>query len=288
MPWNKPGKSPDFDKLIDASDWREVSTEVDLEKAIARKERAQEIINEISDAHHPFDLSTGTHRQAEQAAQLLASSFSGLDTIAREASLSERATQHIDKARRLIPSMLETIAFFWSMVSIILKELELSPHVEQAMLQHLIPAYYLYIAAGKAPVPKRRAILAVAEKLLAPLRAPDGPFASLDKEQVQQLESVAKECAGLFQRSSSCVEGRNGHLSLRHHSQHNISHWKLQALTVVHNFGVKRPDGTTAAERFFGNKPRSLFKYLLDQIDLPARPAKRRSQPIPQLQLLVA
>ena len=286
--WNKPGKSPGFDKQIDASDWREVVTEVDLEKAIARKDRAQAILNEISDAYHPFDLTTGTHRQTEQAAQLLASSFSGLDMIAREASLSDRAVQHIDKARRLIPSMLETIAFFWSMVSITLKELELSPHIEQVMLQHLIPAYYLHIAASKVPLPKRRTILAVVEKLLVPLRASDGPFASLDKEQVQHLESVAKECAGFFQRSSSCVEGRNGHLSLRHHSQHNISHRKLQALTVVHNFVVERPDGTTAAERFFGNKPKSLFKHLLDRIDLPARPAKRRSQPVSQPWLLAA
>ena len=263
-------------------------TEVDLEKAIARKDRAQAILNEISDAYHPFDLTTGTHRQTEQAAQLLASSFSGLDMIAREASLSDRAVQHIDKARRLIPSMLETIAFFWSMVSITLKELELSPHIEQVMLQHLIPAYYLHIAASKVPLPKRQTILAVVEKLLVPLRASDGPFASLDKEQVQHLESVAKECAGFFQRSSSCVEGRNGHLSLRHHSQHNISHRKLQALTVVHNFVVERPDGTTAAERFFGNKPKSLFKHLLDRIDLPARPAKRRSQPVSQPWLLAA
>jgi hypothetical protein len=36
----------------------------------------------------------------------------------------------------------------------------------------------------------------------------------------------------------------------------------------VHNYYVKRSDGATAAERFFGAKPRELFEYLLDRLDL--------------------
>ena len=156
------------------------------------------------------------------------------------------------------------------------------------MLHNLIPAYYLQIVSGKISRPRRQAILSVSEKLLAPLRKLDGPFASLEKKQVRHLEVVARECAGFFQRSSSCVEGRNGHLSLRHHNQHNISHQKLRALTVVHNFGVKRSDGTTAAERFFGHKPKDLFEHLLGRINLPARPAKRRSQPFSRPWLIAA
>jgi hypothetical protein len=42
---------------------------------------------------------------------------------------------------------------------------------------------------------------------------------------------------------------------------------------------VKRSDGTTAAERFFGKKPTDLFEYLVDRLDLPGRPAQKRSQP---------
>jgi hypothetical protein len=43
-------------------------------------------------------------------------------------------------------------------------------------------------------------------------------------------------CVQTFQRSSSCVEGRNGQLALRHHSFHRLSPRKLQALTTIHNF----------------------------------------------------
>ena len=185
--------------------------------------------------------------------------------------------------------MLETISFFWSMVSTSLKDLSISLNVENAMRQNLIPAYYLQYAAGKAKTAERRhAIQAVIEKLLVPLHEPDSPFSILNEDQVRHLELIAKECAGFFQRSSSCVEGRNGQLSLRHHNQHSIGPRKLQALTVVHNFFITRSDGTTAAERFFGTKPRVLFDYLLDNIDLPARPARSRCRPVLKSLLAIA
>jgi hypothetical protein len=85
----------------------------------------------------------------------------------------------------------------------------------------------------------------------------------------------AKACAGFFQRSSSCVEGRNAQLSLHHHGMHRLSDRKLKSLTVIHNFYLKRPDGTTAAERFFENNPINMFEWLLEKMDLPPRPRSK-------------
>lgn len=284
-----PGRPPDFNNRIQIAREKEDVAKQAVETAITRKERAKEILLEIGDAYHPFDLVTGAPRQTEYVEKRLEKHFSDLDQIAREASLSERSIQQIDKARRLVPSMLETIIFFWSMVLTSLQDLSLPLDVEHAMRQNLIPAYYLQYAAGKAKTAEQRqTIQAVIEKLLAPLRAPDGPFSVLDEDQVRRLELVAKECAGFFQRSSSCVEGRNGQLSLRHHNQHRIGPRKLQALTVVHNFFITRSDGTTAAERFFGIKPKALFNHLLDKIDLPARPARCRNRPPSKSLLAIA
>ena len=67
-----------------------------------------------------------------------------------------------------------------------------------------------------------------------------------------------EECAGWLVRGSSCVEGRNGQLELRHHSLHRLSPRKLGVLTVMHNYWLKRADGTTAAERFFGGNTSGL------------------------------
>ena len=126
---------------------------------------------------------------------------------------------------------------------------------------------------------QKHRLRSLSEDLLAPLKARDGPFCNLDQEDKRLIEQVAEECAQLFQRSSSCVEGRNGQLALRHHSMHRISNRKLAALTTVHNYFVKRSDGTTAAERFFGAKPRDLFEWLLERVNIPGRPAQKRSQP---------
>ena len=40
----------------------------------------------------------------------------------------------------------------------------------------------------------------------------------------------------------------------------------------LHNFFIQRPDGTTAAHRFFGTPSRNLFEWLLNRLPLPARP----------------
>ena len=97
----------------------------------------------------------------------------------------------------------------------------------------------------------------------------------LPKEEREQLETAAKTAANYFQRSSSCVEGRNGYLSLRHDGLHKFSDRKLGAMTVIHNDYIKRADGTTAADRFFEKKGWDLFEYLLKKMPYPGRSGKR-------------
>src|SRR3989442_1504451 len=76
--------------------------------------------------------------------------------------------------------------------------------------------------------------------------------------QQAQLQHTAQRLAEVFQRSSSHVEGRNGYLSLRNHQLRGLDHPRKRAwLTAMHNFFLTRADGTTAAERFFGQQPRT-------------------------------
>ena len=75
-----------------------------------------------------------------------------------------------------------------------------------------------------------------------------------------------------YQRSSSCVEGRNGVISFKHHQLHDMSERKRGVMTAIHNFFNLRKDKKTAAERFFENKPADLFQKVLDSISIPARP----------------
>jgi len=158
--------------------------------------------------------------------------------------------------------------------------LNLAPEVEEITYQYLIPAIYLDHVAEKTQDREQRGRLRQqVAALLASVEQADGALSRLSNDERQVLEQVAVECAGLFQRSSSCVEGRNGQLALHHHARHRLTNRKLAALTAVHNYYIRRPDGTTAAERFFGRRPASLFDALLEKVPLPGRPARKRPRP---------
>ena len=251
-----------------------------LKTAVLQQEQVQQSIRGISAAYHPYALETGTAQSAEEVAATLEQHFTEVEQVAEEVPLTERCRQKIAKAKRVAIEMVATIAFFFLTVRAKVEALSLAPEVEQAVYENLIPGIYLHLVSEKASEAEARHELQNrSEELLAPLRARDGPLAHLEPEEQAVIERVAEECAQLFQRSSSCVEGRNGQLALRHHSWHRIRDRKLAALTTVHNYFVQRSDGSTAAERFFKAKPRDLFEWVLERVDLPGRPAQKRAPP---------
>lgn len=250
-----------------------------LETAQSWQERAKAAIQGINATYHPYDLETGAARSAEEVSASLEQCFAEIEAVATEAELSKSCHDRIAKAKRVKSAMVATVAFFWLTVEAKIEALELTKEIEQTVYDNLIPGIYLHLVSEKAQDAEQgRVFQNKSEELLASVRNRDGLLADLELEEKVVIEQVALECAQLFQRSSSCVEGRNGQLALRHHSLHRISDRKLAALTTTHNYFVKRSDGTTAAERFFGAKPKNLFEWLLDHVELPGRPAQKRLQ----------
>ncbi len=284
-----PGRPPNFPKRIEQAAQAQEQARQGLEQVKAEQQQVREALRGIAEAHHPFDLKTGQRRSVPRVERALKQQFAQLDQLAEALGLDERGKAHIDKARRLIPKLLATLAFVFSAIKRSVEELALPVPVEQMLYQHLIPGLYLRQAAAKAPTAEaRKAIAGVSRALLAPMQAPDSPLAGFDRTELEHIERVATECAQLFQRSSSCVEGRNGQLALWHHHLHTIRPRRLRALTVVHNYFTKRPDGLTPAQYFFGAEHEDLFAWLLDRIHLPARPARKRRKPPPQPLLAAA
>ena len=272
----------DVSKRLQAAQEMENEARLALETRQNQQQRVRNANRALSAAYHPYDLETGLSRNAESVSDLLEEQFTEMETVAWEANLSERSSERISKAKRVVVQMIATIAFFWLTVRAKVEALELAPSVERAVYDNLMPAIYLQLVADKTTdIVQRNKLRQKSDELLAPLLANDGSLQTLDEAEKQALVDVARECASLFQRSSSCVEGRNGQLSLRHHSLHRLSDRKLGALTTVHNFYLKRSNGTTAAERFFQAKPKDLFEWLLDQVDIPGYPAMKRPKPHP-------
>lgn len=275
-----PGRPPAFDTRIRQAQAQVGEARKQREAAQAHQERASKAVHGISEASHPYDLETGAPRSAEEVSALLDASFAARGEVTAEAALPERCLQRTQKAKRVVVAMVATVAFLWLTVRAKVEALALAPAVEQAVYAHVIPAISVELVAQKATRAEQRHTLRTrAETLRTPLGARDGPWCSLRQAECALLEQVAATCAQLFQRASACVEGRNGQWALRHHSLHRISDRKRAALTTVHNDWVKRHDETTPAERFFGAKPRDLFAWVLNRVDLPGRPAQKRSQP---------
>ena len=207
-----------------------------------RQQHATEAWQGLSHDYHAFDLDNGQPLDENEVGRQQTGHFDTLQQIAAEARLSARATKELAKARR-----------------------------------ELILALYLARVAEKASdAAERYGLRRLSQETLARARSPDDFWGTLRPEVQAELERKTQICADLFQRSNSCVEGRNGQLSLKHHALHRFTLRKLQTLTVLHNYLIRRPDGTTAAERVHGTASRDLFGWLLDRLSIPARPRTRR------------
>ena len=280
---NEKKPPPSLEKKIEQAKKKQEAARETLKTAADHQERVKQAIQGINHAYHPYDLQTGRPRKAEVVSADLEELFSEISTVATEANLSERCFKRIKKAKRVLPDMIATITFFFMTINAKIEALSQPEPVKQAIHDNLIPAIYLHLVAHKAnSIEEKHDLLQRSEELLNPLLATGGALVNLENDELELIEKVAMECAQLFQRSSSCVEGRNGQLALFHHSFHRLSSRKLKALTIVHNFFIRRPDGTTAAERFFGSKPKDLFERILDRVNLPGRPAQKRSCPQPK------
>ena len=275
-----PGRPRDYTGRIDEAVEEAVAAAEIASEAATRREEAGDARRGLSEAYHPYGLADGAARTAARVEADLEEHLAVIDVAAAEAGLGKRCLALIGKARKVVKKMIATVAFVHGLTRKKVEALGLPAPAERVVFEALVPAFYLDEVARKAPTAeKRAAVRETAATLHVLADEPGGPLGTLSPEARSRVDATALECARLFQRSSSCVEGRNGVLSLRHHGRHRLGPRKLRALTVVHNFFIERDDGTTAAERLFGRRPRDLFTYLLQSLPPPARPAARRSAP---------
>jgi hypothetical protein len=238
-----------------------------------QREQVKASIRGIGHDYHFVDLERGVRRNGQLIASDIQEHIDQIRSVAQQEGLSQRCLERIDKAERVVPKMQGTIEFVSRYVAQQVAQLDVTPPVSFAMHAKLIPAYYLDRVAGTRSVSDGAPLHELAERLRAPLFESGGVLNALSPEAQDHLHDEAKRLATVFQRSSSNVEGRNGYLSLRSHQLRGLDlPRKRECFTAIHNFFLPRPDGTTAAERFFGQKPRSMFAAILDSVELAPTP----------------
>jgi hypothetical protein len=277
-----PGQPPDFEHKIAGANQALRYWEQQISQRQERQEQLTEAVRGLGDDYHPYDSHTGQALSAEQLQQRLEQRFATIEHLAAEAEVSDAGREKIAKAKRVLPRLVATLVWFWHSMRLLVESLELREDQERVASKRLLPGLYWSGAAerGRTAADKHR-LRGLAEGWLASAWSATSVLSSLPAEQQALVKKVCQEGVNRFVRSSSCVEGRNGQLSLHHHGSHALSPGKLKALTVLHNYFIERADGTTAAERFFGQKPADLFTWMLERFPDPPRPAngsKNRSK----------
>jgi uncharacterized protein DUF6399 len=268
-----PGRPPHAAASLEQLQQEAYTARQEFERISAQREQIAESMRRISQAYHFVDVERGVRRNGQLIAADIQAQMDTIRTVAQHEGLSQACLDRIDKAKRVVPKMKATIEFVSGYVRQQVHQLELTPPVSYTLNAHLIPAFYLERVAQTRTVSGGEPLRALAERLRTPLFEPGGALAELSEVQQGQLNQHAKELAEVFQRSSSNVEGRNGYLSLRNHQLRGLDRPRKRAcLTAIHNFFLTRSDGTTAAERFFGQKPRSLFAAILASVEIPPAP----------------
>ena len=230
-------------------------------------------IRAIGHDDHWVDLERGVRRNGQLIAADIQGHLEPVRAIAQHAGLSQRCVERIAKAERVVPNMQATIAVVSGYVGQQVDQLDLTPAAAFAMHAKRIPSLSLDRVAQTRTVSAGEPLRERAERLRTPLFEPGGALSELSPEAQDQLHNEAKRLATVFQRSSANVEGRNGSLSLRNHQLRGLDlPRKRECFTAMHNFFLTRPDGTTAAERFFGQQPRSMFAALLESVELAPAP----------------
>jgi Family of unknown function (DUF6399) len=254
-----------------------------LEEAKQLAGQAVQQVRGVGDDYHPFDRQTGQPVTAEEVGKRLTEHVDKLAEVVEQAGLSEKARQAVNKSRTWVGTLMGVVAWFWGLANARVEELELSEEQERIVKEKLLAGHYWAMAAARARTAEERERLKKrAEELKKEAWREGGALSSLAEEARREVEEMARETAGLFQRSSSAVEGRNGRLALQQHGHSRVSEQRLKALTVIHNYLSKRADGTTAAQRFFGQKHKDLLCWLLERMpDLP-RPAQQRRKTTPE------
>jgi hypothetical protein len=248
-----------------------------LEQAQQRHEQAVQAARDLADAYHPFDRDSGQPRSAEEVGQKLDGPLRRLEAVVEQAELGQKAADAVAHAAGVWAALTGCVAWFWGQLRRRVEGLGLAEEAEGQVYECLLPGLYWQ---GQGPRERdgqeRQRLQALAEQLQRQAWRAGGALARLGAEERQEVEAVARECMGWFCRSSSCVEGRNGRLGLYRHGQTRLSQQRLRVLGVVHNYVVRRADGSTAAQRFFGQEHADAFEWLLQRLPELPRPAAQR------------
>lgn len=242
---------------------------------------AQALLRQASQVLHPFTLADSRRQSVARVETVLEQTLTALSQIRARHSTRDNM-QAVTKFRRQIPALASLVDLWWQGVEQSLFAQGLDVDTQYWLVARLLPAYYWQQQVAKTKTPALKAAYQQAFERAADALRQHPLSEMMADEEVQRWQGWASEWAAKFQRASSAVEGRNGYLSQLNHCARGTPAKRLKVMTVIHNFDLKRADGTTAAERLFGRPAPDLFDWMMARMGPLPLPRKARSPAKPK------
>jgi len=255
-----------------------IRAERTLEAARQSQQDYHENLQGIGDEVHPFSLIDNSVNDAEKVVQQLEGRAQAFEILAKDQGIADNKST-LKKLCNQFGALAVSVSFWWlwvheTLLNVGVEDIEL----EQWLTTMLLPVVYWHHKMRQTKNRKTKDKYRKAwESASADLKA-HALTATLSISEIQRWLLWAENIARQFQRSSSAVEGRNGCLSQMYHNGRWLSGKRLKALTVIHNYDLKREDETTAAMRFFNAEFPDLFSWLLNRMGELPLPRKGRER----------
>ncbi len=243
------------------------------------------LLQQLSLCVHPFAIDDSGWQSTTEVIASLQAHLQSLTALSDQADLPKlpAAVNHFSNQ---IGGMAALVHAWWTWVLQSLDTHSPSEAMSHWVITRLLPVAYWQQQLAKTKTPTLHPVYRSAYAQAHLAFAHDPVTLSLSSKSLPQWWSWAEWMTSKFQRTSSAVEGRNGYLSQLHHCGRGLSAHRLQVLTVIHNFALTRSDGTTAAQRLFGQPFPELFEYLVVHMGELPQPRKSRKLPQPKLPTL--
>ena len=131
------GRPPEFDTRIEGEHLIEMENVQKSRKCIADRDQFYGARRSISEIYHPYALETGLPQTPDAVREKLTHAFNRIQALTY--NLAETFRKKVTKARKQIFSMTATVAFYFSMVTLYLDNLQLDFKTRGLLEDFLIP-----------------------------------------------------------------------------------------------------------------------------------------------------
>ena len=216
-------------------------------------------LQEVSLSVHPFNVSNNEPQSTKDVISKLQICIEKFKEIATSLSIPDKRDAS-GKFSRQIDDIASIVGVWWVWVRENLTQYELDKAIQDWLIYLLLPVIYWHRQMERTKNPTLKASYRKAWQQALVAWQSHRLSQVLGSAEIERWQAWAAWMVGKFQRSSSAVEGRNGWLSQMYRNGRSFTIQRLKALTVMHNFDLRRSDSTTSAERLFDAKFPDLFE----------------------------